>query len=243
MQSSVRFSAVFNFRDLGGHRGRDGRTVRHGRLYRSGTLSALCDADREMFAALGIRTVLDLRRPHEVERDGRCPEWTGAAWRHIHPEHPEWDPAVYDESGGPVRFLADRYRELAEHGAAGLARALGVIADAGAGPTVVHCVAGKDRTGVVCALALSLAGVSDDDIAADYALTEKSAAGFTAWLRSVRPQVAAKMPHFYAVTPPEAMLLFLAELRQRHGGVEQYVANAGLSQAQISALRANLLTV
>lgn len=242
MQRWWAFSAVFNFRDLGGHAGVDGRTVRWGRLYRSDTLSRLCDADRKSFNALGIRTVLDLRRPYEVERDGRCPLWTGAAWHHIHPEHPEWDPALYDEVAGPARFLADRYHELADAGRVGLARALALIADAGAAPTVVHCLAGKDRTGVVCALALSLLGVSDADIAADYALTQESAAKFTAWLRTTHPQVAAQMPSFYMVTPPEAMLLFLTELRERHGGVEDYVTRAGLDPAQVAALRAHLLT-
>jgi protein tyrosine/serine phosphatase len=235
------FSAVFNFRDLGGHAGMDGRTVRWGRLYRSDSLSRLCDADREAFTALGIRTVLDLRRPYEVERDGVCPQWTGTAWHHVHPEHPEWDPALFDETAGTARFLADRYHELAEVGADGLARALGVIADADAAPTVVHCLAGKDRTGVVCALTLALLGVSDVDIAADYTLTQESAAKFRAWLAATQPRVAAQMPAFYLETPPEAMLLFLTELRERHGGVEEYVTRAGLRRAQIAALRAHLL--
>lgn len=241
MQRWWSFSAVFNFRDLGGHAGLDGRTVRWGRLYRSDSLSRLCDADREPFGALGIRTVLDLRRPYEVERDGICPQWTGATWQHVHPEHPEWDAALFDEAAGSARFLADRYHELAEIGADGLARALTVIADAEAAPTVVHCLAGKDRTGVVCALTLGMLGVSDVDIAADYALTQESSTRFQAWLAATHPRIAAQMPSFYAETPPAAMLLFLSELRERHGGIEEYAVRAGLSPDRISALRAHLL--
>jgi len=237
------FSAVFNFRDLGGYPGLDGRTVRWRRLYRSDTLSRLCDADRAAFDALGIRTVLDLRRPYEIERDGRCPQWNGLVWHNIDPNHPEWDPGLYDEAAGPARFLADRYRELAETGREGLARALGVLADADAAPAVVHCVAGKDRTGVLAALTLALLGVSDVDIATEYAMTQQAEAAFTAWLRTNHPELAARTPPvFYTVTPPEAMLLFLEELRDRHGSVERYVFDSGLERHQIAALREHLLT-
>jgi protein-tyrosine phosphatase len=239
---SVAFSAVFNFRDLGGLIGQDGRTVRTGRLFRSDSLSRLAESDREAFGALGIRTVLDLRRRHEVARDGRVPPWDGLTWHHIAPEHREWNPADYDERAGVARFLANRYQDLAEEGLAGLAAVLGIIADAGNAPVVVHCVAGKDRTGVVAALALALLGVSDEDIAADYALTQEAEAAFTAWLRRTDPRAAAKQPpHFYLQTPPEAMLLFLAELRARHGSVERYVTGAGLAPEQIATLRQHLL--
>lgn len=243
MGSSLTFSAVFNFRDLGGYAGLDGRNVRSGAIYRSDTLSRLCDPDRETFDALGIRTVIDLRRPYEVERDGRCPEWNELAWRHIHPDHPEWDHGMYDENAGPARFLADRYRELAEHGRTALVQALGVIADPQAAPIVVHCVAGKDRTGVICALTLSLLGVSDVDIAADYALTERSGARYLEWLRANQPEAATNpTPVVYSVTPPEAMLLFLSELRERHGSVEEYVTGGGLTREQIATMRAHLLS-
>jgi protein tyrosine/serine phosphatase len=237
------FSAVFNFRDLGGYPGLEGRTVRWRRLYRSDTLSRLCDADREAFEALGIRTVVDLRRPYEIERDGRCPQWNGLVWHNIDPNHPEWDPGLYDETAGPARFLADRYLELAETGREGLARALAVLADADAAPAVVHCVAGKDRTGVLAALTLALLGVSDVDIATEYAMTQQAGRKFTAWLHANHPELASRTPPvFYTVTPPEAMLLFLEELRERHGSVERYVLDSGLERHQIAALREHLLT-
>lgn len=216
--------------------------VHFGRLYRSDNLGRLTEADREEFAALGIRTVLDLRRAYEIERGGRVPEWDGLVWQNIDPNHREWDPGAYDERGGVARFLADRYLDLTEQGPAGLAGALGVIADAGNAPIVVHCVAGKDRTGVVAALTLALLGVSDVDIARDYALTQQSAARFTAWLHKTHPATAARTPPlFYTLTPPEAMLVFLTELRQRYGSVERYVTWAGLAPEQITQLREHLL--
>jgi protein-tyrosine phosphatase len=239
---TLTFEGVFNFRDLGGYRGADGRTVRWRRLFRSDSLSRLARADREAFSALGVRTVLDLRRPAEVTRDGRVPDWDGLRWRHIHPDHPEWSHEHWDERAGVARYLADRYAELADRGAAGLGTVLGIVADFRTAPVVVHCVAGKDRTGVVSALVLALLGVADDDIAADYALTQESAPRFAAWFRKTYPELAAiAPPPYFTQTPPEAMLLFLAELRARYGSIEGYATEAGLSADQIDELRNHLL--
>lgn len=233
------FSRVFNFRDVGGHTTEHGRTVRWRRLFRSDSLGGLADADRQAFSALGVRTVLDLRRPYEVARDGRVPEWDGLTYRHVHPEHREWDP--YDPALALPRYLADRYLDLAEEGAAGLVTAVGLIADERSAPIAVHCVAGKDRTGVVCALTLSLLGVSDRDIAADYALSTAGMRRYLDWLSVARPdQPTVGRPPL--TSPPEAMTLFLQDLRARYGSVERYLTQAGLAPEQITALREHLLS-
>jgi protein-tyrosine phosphatase len=241
MPRSVSFPAVFNFRDLGGYTAASGRRVRDGRLYRSDSLSRLTEADREAFAALGIRTVVDLRRPFEVERDGRVPAWEGLTYRHVHPEHPVWRREWYDERIGAVGYLVDRYLELAEQGGAGLATAVGIIAEADALPVVFHCVAGKDRTGVVAALVLSLLGVPDEVIADDYALTGEAAVRFFAWLREHDPVAGAREPAGFEASPREAMLAFLGELRDRYGSAERYLVGAGLPAERVDALRAHLL--
>lgn len=232
------FSGVFNFRDVGGYTGHDGRTVRWRRLFRSDSLSRLGAADKAAFAALGVRTVIDLRRPREVTRDGRVPPYDGLSYHHIHPEHRDWDEIPYEERIGVARYLANRYTDLVEQGAAGIAAAVGVIAEAESAPVVVHCVAGKDRTGVVCALTLSVLGVSDEDIATDYTLTT---AGTTRWLRS-QGYLDAAPPKPYYASPAEAMLLFLEDLRERHGSPEGYLLAAGLTTEQIHSLRAHLLS-
>ncbi len=225
------FTNLYNFRDVGGLTGLAGRTVRWRRLFRSDSLHALCADDRDAFTALSIKTVLDLRRPYEVERDGRVPAWNGCVWRHIHPLHREWGETPFQEGMELPRYLADRYLDLAEEGAVGLAAAVELIADERSAPVVVHCVAGKDRTGVVCALTLSLLGVSDEDIAADYALTG------TAYLRKGNLDA----PAWYR-SPAEAMLLFLTGLRERHGSVNGYLTAAGLAPERVDALRGHLLS-
>ncbi|SNT65319.1 Protein tyrosine/serine phosphatase [Asanoa hainanensis] len=233
---SYPLDGVFNFRDIGGYAGHDGRTVRWRQVFRSDSVHRV---DPAALPSLGVRTVIDLRRPREVARDGRVVDYPGLSYQHIHPEHPEWTAAGPDETID--RFIADRYRELADIGTAGIAAALKVIADPTAGPVVVHCVAGKDRTGVVCALTLSLLGVADDDVAADYALSTAASQRFSAWLRAALPDAEVPPTPFMA-SPATAMLLFLAELRDRHGSIEGYATHAGLTTDDLAALRSHLLT-
>jgi hypothetical protein len=234
------FSATFNFRDLGGYAGLDGRTVRWRRLFRSDSLHRFGEPDRDAFAELGVRTVVDLRRPYEVDRDGRCP-YDHVAYHHIHPEHEEWRASGDAERVGLSRWLADRYLDLARDGVAGIGKALRIIADPDAAPVVVHCVAGKDRTGVVCALTLSLLGVPDEDIAADYALSTEASARFSAWVRQTYPDLPEPPPPYLA-SPAETMLLFLDDLRRRHGSVQAYAAAGGLGRDAVESMRAHLLS-
>jgi protein tyrosine/serine phosphatase len=230
---------LFNFRDLGGYRGRDGRTVRWRRVFRSDSLSRIDPADAASFTALGVRTVIDLRRPREVARDGRVPEFTGLTYHHLHPEHAEWDDATDHDEPSDARWLANRYLDIAYGGASAMVTALAVIAEADNAPVVVHCVAGKDRTGVVAALTLAALGVAEQDIAEDYALTAAATARFTEHLVKTNPHFA--MPQRYLVCPTEAMLLFLGDLRRRHGSVRGYLLEMGLSGEHLEALDAHLL--
>jgi protein-tyrosine phosphatase len=238
----VKLRTVFNMRDLGGLPTADGRRVRRGRLFRSDNLGRLEAADKEVFMALGIRTVIDLRRLTEVETMGKVPEWTGVSWLHHHLEHELWDHTTYSDTIGVTRWLADRYAELLISGAADIARVVTLLSEVDSGPTVVHCVAGKDRTGLVSALTLSLLGVCDDQIADDYAMTELSEEAYMDWLRRTDPTSAAKTPPpFYVQTPAETMRLALAELRERHGSVFQYLARYGVSRVHVERMRAGLL--
>jgi protein-tyrosine phosphatase len=240
MQREYGFSQVFNFRDLGGYQTADGRRVRWRRLFRSDDLSRLVSVDQEKFLSLGVRTVLDLRRAYEIAELGRAPEWDGVAYHNIDPDHREWGETPY-AGGEPARYLADRYLDLAEQGAPRLAAAIGLIADREAAPVVVHCVAGKDRTGVVCALTLSLLGVPDLDVAADYALSTTGGERWVAWARA-NGLVDFQVPSPLHPSPPEAMRLFLAGLRQRYGSVERYLTEAGLAPEHVGALRTHLLS-
>ncbi|GAA2545374.1 hypothetical protein GCM10010435_12860 [Winogradskya consettensis] len=237
---SLAFTTNYNFRDVGGYAGLDGRTVRWRRLFRSDSLHRLKGDDLVTWDELGIRSVIDLRRSHEVERNGRVPELAGLDYHNLVIEHVDWSTAPEPADMPHERWLADRYLNFAEDGRAGLSAALSLIADPDAAPAVVHCMAGKDRTGVVCALTLELLGVSDTDIAEDYALTEASIASLTEYLARTRPEMVQDKYHMYNC-PKDAMLLFLGDLRARHGSVEAYVKEIGISDEQVATMRDHLL--
>jgi protein tyrosine/serine phosphatase len=238
---TLAFSSTYNFRDVGGYPGLDGRTTRWRRLFRADSLHRLKDADWEAFSALGVRTVIDLRRTFEVEEHGRVPEAEGLVYHNPVLEHVDWTDVPHPEDVVHARWLADRYLNFTDDGRVGLAAALSVIADPQAAPVVVHCMAGKDRTGVVCALTLALLGVSDVDIATDYALTETAMASLTAYLREHNPAAIEGLDHMFD-SPREAMLLFLDDIRTLHGSVEKYVREIGISDEQIATMRDSLLS-
>ena len=239
---SYPFSTTFNFRDVGGYTGLDGRTVRWPRLFRSDSLHRLDQADEAAFRELGVRSVIDLRRPHEITRDGRVPEHFGLEYHHIHPEHPEWEDTPFEGSGlTNARWMADRYRDMVTTGAEGWGRALSVIAEDSAAPVVVHCVAGKDRTGIVIALTLGLLGVADDDIIADYSLSTEASERFSAYVKSTWAGTGAYPTPFFG-SHPDTIAAFLSELREWYGSVEDYARHAGVSPAAVTAMRAHLLS-
>lgn len=238
---SLAFATMFNFRDIGGYEGLDGRTVRWQRVYRADSPHRLDGDDEAVFATLGVRTVIDLRRPHEVDTYGRIRPADGLEYHNIHLEHQDWNEIPYQPDQGAARYLADRYHDLTEQATAGFVAAIALLAQERTAPAVVHCMAGKDRTGLVCAMTLSLLGVRDTVIAEDYALSTAGSERLLAWLRTqTGNDHLVPVPFF--TCPAEAMQTFLTEFRQRHGSVEGYLRAAGLPADRIEALRANLLT-
>ena len=234
------FSATYNFRDVGGYPGRDGRKVRWRRLFRADALHRLGDADAEAFAKLGARTVIDLRRPFEVERFGRLSERYGLDYRNVVLKHVDWEEVEHPADAVHERWLADRYLNFVEDGREGILGALQVIADPQKAPVIVHCMAGKDRTGTVCALTLALLGVSDEDIAYDYALTTTAMEPLTRYLLEKNPAAVQGNEHMFD-SPEGAMRMFLDDLRALHGSVENYVREIGLTEVEIASMRAHLL--
>lgn len=238
----VDFERVFNFRDLGGYPTRNGRRTKTGVLFRADNLGSLKDADRERFQDLGIRTIVDLRKPGEIEElGGRAPEWACAVWHNVALKNPRWLDEDYSDQEGPVAYLIARYLESAELTGGEYARVLSILADPSTAPVAVHCLGGRDRTGMVVALLLDLLGVPDDVIAADYHFTEQATARFMAWYRSVKP-AAAEFPPYLTVTPAEVILTVLERLREKYGSIEEYVVEHGLTVGEIASLRALYLS-
>ncbi|MFB6524784.1 tyrosine-protein phosphatase [Streptomyces sp. NPDC056399] len=243
MRRHIPFERLHNFRDLGGYRTADGGTVRWATLYRSDSLAKLADADpadRERFRALDVTTVIDLRYPWEIAAKGRLPETADISWHNLSIEHRPYDQAEIDPDLDPWRYLADRFAEVAEDGAVELRTALEVIASAD-GPLVFHCASGKDRTGLLAAVVLALLGVPDEEILADFALTELATERLIADWRAAHPGRELRWPG-YGRAPADIIRLFLADLRARYGSVDAYVTGrVGLDPAVVTALRARLV--
>ncbi|MFE4335827.1 tyrosine-protein phosphatase [Streptomyces sp. NPDC056831] len=241
MNRHIAFERLHNFRDVGGYRGDGGRPVRWGRLYRSDSLGKLRGEDWDRFLTLGVRTVIDLRYDWEIAAKGRVPDTPGLRYHHLSIEHRPYDQAVLGPDVETGRFLADRYAEVARDGVAELRRALDVLAAEDSGPVVFHCASGKDRTGLLAALVLSLLGVAEDDIVTDFTLTELATERLLADWRAEHADMDPAWPG-YGKAPADVMRLFLADLAATHGSVRDYTAELlGADEELVAALRRNLL--
>jgi protein-tyrosine phosphatase len=245
----VEFEAAFNFRDMGGYPTAGGGALRWHTLYRSDTLHRLTDADAEVFAELGLRTVVDLRSVTELEDYGALRHrLDDVSWHHLPmldnvrlaPREPTEEPRPEPEPVPP----GHHYAHIAAQFSGSIAEVFHVLARPQGLPAVFHCTAGKDRTGIVAALVLDVSGVPDDVIAADYVLTERSHERSTAYIREHEPDFHALL----AQIPPERrgvsgdnILGFLDVIRAEHGSAAGFLEHVGVAAAELDALRDELV--
>jgi protein-tyrosine phosphatase len=238
------FEGAFNFRDLGGYRGRAGQTVRWRTLYRADALHRLPDEELDQLASMGVRSVLDLRTLAEVEHGCiRC-DHLGITHLHLPVLGQTWEPKQLDPDADAGEVLGTLYVEMLDVGAPALAESLRVLADRARVPAVFHCAAGKDRTGVLAAVVLALLGVDDEVIIGDYALTAVAMASLVERLERDRPEALTAMndqPAAYLATPPAAMRRFLDHVRAEHGSMVGYVRAIGVELEVVEDLHATLL--
>ena len=242
-ERAVPFTNCFNVRDMGGWRTEDGRRVRWRTLYRGDTLHHLDGEELEVLAGLGLRTVIDLRTENELEQRGRFRPATQEL-RHLHiPLIDEAGPSAA-RPANTLRTLGDGYISMATGARGPICRAVSALAEPGGLPGLFHCTAGKDRTGIVAAIVLSVVGVVDEDILADYALTAESRAARYDWLAVHDPDYLA----FLQSLPPgalevraEAIEAMLDRLRTDHGSVADYLTAGGVSPEAIERLGDALL--
>lgn len=223
-----------NVRDLGGLPTHDGDAIRDGALIRADSLTRLEEPAVALVEQAGVSRIVDLRRPDESEEVH--PFAGHPAYVNLPVEDPADDKAVGDTMLGIYLALLDTRPDL-------FAVAVGAIADAPPGAVVVHCAAGKDRTGLVVAMALTLAGVAPELVAADYALTEARLAHLVdGYLDALPDQSRREVVREQSRVPASTMLAVLDHLETTYGGVEAYLRAGGLTDAQLSALRSRLRT-
>jgi protein tyrosine/serine phosphatase len=222
-----------NARDLGGLPTSDGGRIREGALIRSESLTRLDDGGVEALREAGVSRVLDLRRPgespvpHPLAEDG------------MYVNLPVEDPADVKNVDSTMGAL---YLDMLDARPDLFAAALGAVADAEPGAVLVHCAAGKDRTGLVVALALSVAGAEPEVVAADYAVSGERLAPYAEkYLATIEDEKQRDFWRGHQSTPVEFMLAVLEHLDDEHGSVEEYLRAGGMSEEQLSALRERLV--
>ena len=237
---------VFNLRDVGHYTTHDGRTVRPGRLFRCGALH-----DVPALGHLDIRTVLDLRTADEIERDaiacGPIRELDGVRRVSLSLIPQNVDglgvTAYLDSLVGPG-ISARRYFKYLEIAGANIRAAIELFGDPNAFPAVVHCTAGKDRTGVLVALLLDLVGVPRKTIVEDYELSNRATRQLVEHIQTVTQTEyepsESELARFGA--PPEAMDGMLQSLHREHGSAEGYLRGLGVEVRVLAAIRDALLT-
>ncbi|WP_431279159.1 tyrosine-protein phosphatase [Leifsonia poae] len=231
---------TYNFRETDGYRAGAG-AVRSGKLYRSDALHALTPSGRRAVEELGIRRVIDLRSDEEV-----------VAGPSLLPDeavivHSPIFGATQPVTIGEVQVTLDGVYDLMidQHGRQ-LTSAVRLIAESGDDPVLVHCTAGKDRTGLVIALALLTAGVEREEVIADYAQTAGNLAG--PWAAAMLQRMTASgatvtpdLEEIVTASPAELMAAVIARWDAEWGSAAGYLRAHGLTDQEITALTTALV--
>ena len=243
------FESVSNFRDIGGYRTRDGYTVAWRRLFRSGELRNMTQDDfKRLTSELGVVSVIDLRSGSELENNGKgLLEGSDIKYCNIAFMTDDDDPEANDNRYAHCTNMGEFYLEMARQKEFGqkIVEALEVIADPMNHPIVFHCAVGKDRTGMLAAVLLSLLGVAENDIIEDYALSEPYMDELLARLKNNLPKSGGPpmdIPEYFWKATPESMTLFLSTLRHEYGSINGYLEHMGMEPSLVGRLESALLT-
>jgi protein-tyrosine phosphatase len=239
------WDGCLNVRDLGGLPTEDGRETRFGAIVRADSVRRLSDAGWQALVDYGVRRIVDLRFGSELDADPPrelpvelvhvpvLPDRDSYHWREIQ--------ALADDA--PDRVAATRavYGAFLERFQEKFAEAVGAAAESPEGAVLVHCVGGKDRTGLVSAFLLRLAGVAPDVVADDYGVSEANLLPRDgSWIAEARDERERERRSRIASSPRDAMARVLEDVEARWGGVEQYLRAGGLDAADVAAARRRL---
>lgn len=256
MERLYHLEGLRNFRDFGGYAAADGRRVAWQRLFRSGRLGTSTDADKERLSALGARLVVDLRGDQERGRhpNGWMPPGSETVVVPIHQGDLGAKGGLLDRlaAGGFTRadaviYMVEIYRELIMLCGKQLGDAVRQIAAVEDGGVIVHCMAGKDRTGIVAAMVKLALGVSEADVEADYMISNThfdvngQAENFRARIVELGyadPGTEVLMP--FCGVDPSYFASAMTAVRDEFGGFDAYARakeGLGLDEATIQTLR------
>jgi protein-tyrosine phosphatase len=239
------WEGCLNVRDLGGLATEDGGVTRFGSIVRADSVGHLTPGGWRVLVGTGVTRIVDLRQDFEQAGDPPRELAVEAVHIPIFEELPEeaWTTVQELSETAPTHAESQRrvYLFFLERARARFAAAIEAVATARQGTVVVHCHAGKDRTGIVAALLLRLAGVPGVTIGEDYALSgERLRPRTEEWFASAQDDAERARLERIAATPAQAMQSVIEEIDDRFGGVEAYLRDAGLDADVVAAARARL---
>ena len=232
----VQLEGAFNFRDLGGYQTISGQTSRWGMLYRSDDLFRLSERDCDQLNNLSIRTIVDLRTATEADLRGRPPleklnaDYFRSSLIDISADH------GFALGKTASDYVFQRYQQILVEGASNVAEVFRRLIEPNALPGVFHCAVGKDRTGLVAALALEVVGVNREQILEDYAMTALSIGAMMAWLDDNAPELASRirqLPKIVMSSDPANLDRLLDWLSFAYGGSRCYLESNGINSSEL----------
>ncbi|GGP21925.1 tyrosine-protein phosphatase [Silvimonas iriomotensis] len=232
MQRDIPLQGARNVRDLGGLHSRTGRTLRTHRFVRADSLEALHAIDVIQLLDYGVRMDIDLRGQRERR------QWGDALSRVAEIQYAPISllDGLDQHLDNVPASLGTLYVDVLRYCRHGFLAIFRQILSQPEGCVLFHCSAGKDRTGMVAALLLNLAGVPDEDIIADYT---RSATNLHLALAQFGEQNAPELRHLLGAEP-EHMVMFLDHLRRHYDGAVGYLTLIGLDPSEIGSLRASM---
>lgn len=236
----IELGGVYNVRDLGGWDGHDSRQVRRGMLYRASSLHRLTDASA--WQEFNASTIIDLRYTREIEA---FPLPDFIAGSHRFPMLPDsWKARLDRNAHSAPEFLGSVYVDMLNLGGDTVARSLQQLSVSDSYPAVFFCMAGKDRTGILAAVILSILGVDESDIIEDFHLSGDEVVAMVAALRDQEDFEAHPMMNQsedLLRAPKEAIEILLDHARSEYGGLAGWVDRLGVPESTIQRLQAILL--
>jgi protein-tyrosine phosphatase len=242
---------IDNFRDAGGYPTTDGQRLRSGRVYRSGTLDEARGADLHTLETIGLKTIVDLRAPKEKKKE--LPAIAGARRIDVPIElenrtREKIQPLMTRRGAenDVVEILKQMYRDLVDEAWPQASQLFKVLLNAEAYPVLIHCRAGKDRTGFMCALVQQAVGVERSAVFQDYLKTNDHFMPLTPriermmkifslgrlQMENIRASLSAREEYLQAA---------FDQIDQRHGGLTAYLEKCGVTSCEIETLRGLLV--
>ena len=238
------WDGLLNARDLGGHPTEDGGETRWGSVVRADSVRQLTDAGWQAVVDYGVRTIVDLRSDEELAEDPPAEKPVDA----VHVSFFDSRPDVFEEveqasvaAADHASATRDVYLIFLEHFRSNVAAAIRAVANAPDGGVVVHCHGGKDRTGLVSAFLLRLAGVPIEEIATDYSLSEERLrTRHEEWFAQAADEAELERLHRISKTPASSMVQVLDELERRYGSIAGYLKAGGATDEELERARSRL---